>query len=137
MHSHCKRKKNCIPNEIDKKDLHSQCKKWNKFAFPMQKIKKICIPNAKNKRNLHSQCQKFLKNAFPVPKIKKDLHSQCQKWKKVYCQCKKMQNICTVRPRGTRLMCPKKNRVSRNRLSWGLLLFSKVSKFKKNSVPWG
>ena len=43
--------------------------------------------------------------------------------------------VTTVRPRGTRLMCPKKNRVSRNRLSWGLLLFSKVSKFKKNSGP--
>ena len=30
-----------------------------------------------------------------------------------------------------------KNRVSQNRLSWGLLLFSQVSKFKKNRVPWG
>ena len=46
-------------------------------------------------------------------------------------------NISTVRPRGTQSMCPKKNRVSQNRLSWGLLLFSKVSKFKKNRVPWG
>ena len=43
----------------------------------------------------------------------------------------------TVRPRGTRSMCPPKNRVPRNRLSWGLLLFTRVSKSEKNRVSWG
>jgi len=43
----------------------------------------------------------------------------------------------TVRPRGTRSMCPQKNRVPRNRLPWGLLLFTRVSKSEKNRVSWG
>ena len=67
--------------------LHSQCKKFEKIAFSIQKIKKISIPSAKNKikcianaknienlhcqckkRKLHCRCKKFKKFAFPVEK---------------------------------------------------------------------
>ena len=37
-------------------------------------------------------------------------------------------NVVTVRPRGTRSMCPRMSCVSRNCFSSGLLLLSRVSK---------
>ena len=57
------------------------CKKFRKFALPMQKIRKTYIANAKNKKNLHSQCKKQLR---PMQKIKVtcNLCCQCKKYKK-------------------------------------------------------
>jgi hypothetical protein len=42
---------NCVIfiNAENKKNLHSQCEKIKKIAFPIQKIKEICIPTLKRK----------------------------------------------------------------------------------------
>ena len=43
--------------------------------------------------------------------------------------------LCTARPRGTLLSVPKINSVSQNSVSWGIYLFSTVSKCYNISVP--
>ena len=58
--------KNCIPSMKNKKNLHSQCQKFFKNAFPVPKIKKICIPSAKNEK-------KYIANA----KNAKNLYCKC------------------------------------------------------------
>ena len=45
-----------------------------------------------------------------------------------------LEELGTAKPRGKRLMCPKIYHSSRNRLYRGLLLCSKVPKWKRNCV---
>ena len=63
--------------------------------------------------------------------FKKSLIFQKLSCKVFFWSCHMLAKINTVRPRGTRSMCPKKNRVPQNRSSWGLLLFTRVPKSEK------
>ena len=76
----------CIPSAKEKKNafpmkeiMHSQCKKFKKFAFPMQKIKKICIPNTKVKKNCIANA-KNKRFGLPMLKLKNNLHCQCKEF---------------------------------------------------------
>ena len=104
----------------------------------------ICCVLIFSFKNLHTQClfysdehfkkaiwyQRIYNNIFPRKPV-------CPPVCIIPVPFPPRKNNDTVRPRGTWSMCPKKNRVPRNRLSWGLLLFTRVSKSEKNRVSWG
>ena len=61
----------CIPKAKNKRNLHFQCQKLKKNAFPVPKIKKICIPSTENEKKSILPMQKMQNICIANARIKK------------------------------------------------------------------